>query len=83
MRRVVAFTDAAIMGVVVLLWAVFFVCVVAQVFVRYVLQFPLPWTDELARYTFIWSSFRSASVILLCSWAMSQSAAWVSRSRSS
>jgi TRAP-type C4-dicarboxylate transport system permease small subunit len=63
-RRVVAITDAAIMGVVVLLWAVFFVCVVAQVFVRYVLQFPLPWTDELARYTFIWSSFLSASVIL-------------------
>jgi TRAP-type transport system small permease protein len=64
MRRTMAITDAAIMGVVVLLWAVFFACVVAQVFVRYVLQLPLPWTDEVARYTFIWSSFLSASVIL-------------------
>ncbi len=52
------------MGVVVVLWAVFFMCVVAQVFVRYVLQLPLPWTDEVARYSFVWSSFLSASVIL-------------------
>lgn len=64
MRRLLAVTDAAIMGVVMLLWAVFFGCVVAQVFVRYVLQLPLPWTDEVARYSFIWSSFLSASVIL-------------------
>jgi len=64
MRRVMAIADAAIMAVVVVLWAVFFVCVIAQVFVRYVLQLPLPWTDEVARYTFIWSSFLSASVIL-------------------
>ncbi len=64
MRRVLAIIDAAIMGAVVVLWVVFFVCVVAQVFVRYVLQLPLPWTDEVARYTFIWSSFLSASVIL-------------------
>lgn len=64
MRRLLALTDAMIMGVVVLLWTVFFVCVVAQVFVRYVLQLPLPWTDEVARYSFIWSSFLSASVIL-------------------
>jgi TRAP-type C4-dicarboxylate transport system permease small subunit len=64
MRRVIATIDAAIMCVVVVLWALFFVCVVAQVFVRYVLELPLPWTDEVARYTFIWSSFLSASVIL-------------------
>ncbi|HEY6431131.1 MAG TPA: TRAP transporter small permease [Acetobacteraceae bacterium] len=64
MRRVLAIVDAAIMGLVVVLWAAFFLCVVAQVFVRYVLQLPLPWTDEVARYAFVWSSFLSASVIL-------------------
>ncbi len=64
MRRLLAVADAAIMGVVVLLWVTFFVCVVAQVFVRYVLQLPLPWTDEVARYSFIWSSFLAAAVIV-------------------
>ena len=29
----------------------------AQVFYRYVLTAPLPWSEELGRYIFIWMSF--------------------------
>ena len=34
----------------------------SQVFFRYVLQKPLGWTEELARFTFIWAIFFGATV---------------------
>ena len=34
-----------------------FGCVLAQVAFRYVLNDPLTWSDELARYLFVWCSF--------------------------
>jgi len=34
-----------------------FACVLAQVVFRYFLDSPLTWSDELARYLFIWCSF--------------------------
>lgn len=39
-------------------------CII-QVFTRYVLNNSLTWTDELARYTFMWSHMLGATV---CSW---------------
>lgn len=33
-----------------------------QVFWRYVLRDPPPWTDELARYVFVWITFLGAAV---------------------
>jgi len=43
---------------------VLFICIVAQVVFRYLLEFPLPWTEEVARYSFIWASFLATSVIV-------------------
>lgn len=34
-----------------------FLCVLAQVFCRYFLDDPLVWSDELARYLFVWCAF--------------------------
>ena len=34
-----------------------FACVLAQVFFRYFLGSPLTWSDELARYLFVWCAF--------------------------
>lgn len=64
LQRWLAGVDRAIMAFVALLMAGLFVCVVTQVFVRYVLERPLPWTDEVARYCFIWASFLAAAVIV-------------------
>lgn len=38
-----------------------FVTLVLQVFSRYVFNYPLAWTEELARYLFIWLVFVGAS----------------------
>jgi len=38
------------------------VIVFTQVIVRYVIRVPLPWTEEMARYLFVWLVFISASV---------------------
>jgi TRAP-type C4-dicarboxylate transport system permease small subunit len=40
------------------------VCVVLQVFYRYVLEDSLVWSDELARFCFVWSSLLAASVVV-------------------
>lgn len=37
-------------------------CVLFQVISRYVLSMPLPWTEEAARYFFIWATFLGAAV---------------------
>ena len=34
-----------------------FACVLGQVFFRYFLDNPLTWSDELARYLFVWCAF--------------------------
>ena len=34
-----------------------FLCVLAQVLFRYFLDSPLTWSDELARYLFVWCAF--------------------------
>ena len=37
------------------------VLVFAQVFTRYVLKIPLPWSEEIARYMFLWLTWVGAS----------------------
>ncbi|MCL4761616.1 MAG: TRAP transporter small permease [Burkholderiales bacterium] len=41
----------------VVLFAAMFACVLAQVVFRYFLGSPLVWSDELARYLFVWCAF--------------------------
>jgi len=38
------------------------VVVLAGVFFRYVLEAPLPWSEELARYLMVWGASLGASV---------------------
>jgi TRAP-type C4-dicarboxylate transport system permease small subunit len=49
-------------GVVVGLMAVMVATLGIQVFWRFVLQDPPSWTEELARYTFVWITFLGAAV---------------------
>jgi len=34
-----------------------------QVLFRYILQYPLPWTEELARFTLVWVTFLGAASV--------------------
>ena len=49
--------DRVVDWVAVAAFSGMFACVLAQVFFRYFLGEPLVWSDELARYLFIWASF--------------------------
>jgi len=64
MSRLLQATDTWVLRFVALLSAVFLACVLLQVFFRYVLEESLVWSDELARYSFVWSSFLAAAVIV-------------------
>jgi TRAP-type transport system small permease protein len=48
-----------------LLYAAMMVIAFTQVFYRYVLGSPLTWTEEIARYAFVWLVFLGAAVTLL------------------
>jgi TRAP-type C4-dicarboxylate transport system permease small subunit len=61
-RTLLKLSDACFLGVAAIFSAGFFVCVVVQVFYRYVLEAPLPWTEELARYLFVWAAMLAAAV---------------------
>jgi len=51
--------------VVTIVVSVFLVVVVfCQVFFRYALNSPLAWSEELARFTFVWLVFISAALVL-------------------
>lgn len=60
--RFLKFTDMLFLSVAAAASAGFFLCVLAQVFYRYVLEAPLPWTEELARYLFVWTAMLAAAV---------------------
>jgi TRAP-type C4-dicarboxylate transport system permease small subunit len=55
---VLGWVEMAILGLFV---TVMFAVVFGQVFFRYVLNQPSPWTEELARYLFIWISMIGAA----------------------
>lgn len=44
-------------GVLVLLMAAMSLLIVAQIFMRYVMQASLTWSEELARYLFVWATY--------------------------
>ncbi len=48
--------------VVVLMFAIMSVVVFAQVFYRFVLEAPLTWSEEVARYLMVWITFLGASL---------------------
>ncbi|MBI2456019.1 MAG: TRAP transporter large permease subunit [candidate division NC10 bacterium] len=58
------FFDTLLPGLAGILTGVMTVVVFLQVLGRYVFQYPLPWSEELARYLFIWSSLLGAAIAL-------------------
>lgn len=54
--------DRILFGTIALLLAAMVADVTIQVFFRYVIQDPPTWTEELARYLFIWQIFLAAGV---------------------
>ena len=64
LARLTAALDRYVCWVCVGLLAVIFVIMVLQVTCRYVLGSPLVWSEELARYLYIWVCFLGAPVAL-------------------
>lgn len=50
-------------GAAIVLLCTLFALIIAQVFSRYVLGSPLSWTEELARFVFIWFTFTAAAFV--------------------
>ena len=55
--EITGWLDSLAKWVSILLIALMAAVVVVQVVARYVMRNPFPWTEELARYLMIWSSF--------------------------
>jgi TRAP-type transport system small permease protein len=64
LRRLTAALDRCICWVCIALLAVIFVVMVLQVTCRYVLGSPLVWSEEVARYLYIWTCFLGAPIAL-------------------
>jgi TRAP-type C4-dicarboxylate transport system permease small subunit len=57
MQRLAAGAARAVDALAIATFAAMFACVLAQVVFRYFLGSPLVWSDELARYLFVWCAF--------------------------
>jgi len=54
--------DRVLRGLLALLLGVLTVCVFLQVLVRFVFKYPLPWTEEVARLSFVYCVFVGATL---------------------
>lgn len=61
-RHALRWSDRIVLTTAAALSAVYLGAIAVQVFYRYVLEIPSPWTEEMARYLFIWSAFLAAAV---------------------
>ncbi len=64
MERLIRVLDALMKWGIIAFTAVMTVTCSLQVFSRYLLPHPFSWTEELARYTFIWWSFLGAAYVV-------------------
>lgn len=64
MRQVLGEVERVFLWAGITLAAAMLVTVCLQVFSRYVLQSPLPWTEEVGRYLFVWASFLGSAVLV-------------------
>ena len=60
--RIWSLVERLVLAALVLLFAAMVVACTAQVIWRYLFNDPLVWSEELARYLFIWISYLSAWV---------------------
>jgi TRAP-type C4-dicarboxylate transport system permease small subunit len=56
--------DGVIRWIIIGLMFVMTIIVFAQIFFRYVFNVPLGWSEELARFAFVWVSFMGASALM-------------------
>ncbi len=63
-RHVLRGTEMLYLSLSALCTAGFLVVVSLQVFCRFVLEIPLVWTEEAARYLFVWGAFLGAAVAI-------------------
>lgn len=64
LARLTATLDRVVCGACVALFMAILVTMVLQVSFRYALNTPLVWTEELARYLYIWACYLGAPVAL-------------------
>jgi TRAP-type C4-dicarboxylate transport system permease small subunit len=64
LARLTATLDSCVSWVCIALLAGIFVTMVLQVVCRYVLGSPLVWSEELARYLYIWTCYLGAPIAL-------------------
>lgn len=64
LRRLTARLDRAVSAVAVACFAAILVVMVLQIAFRYALNAPLVWTEELARYLYIWACWLGAPIAL-------------------
>ena len=64
LKRVSNAVNATVSYVGISLFAVLIIACVSQVFFRFVLNHSLSWTEELARYCFIWMHLIGASLLI-------------------
>jgi TRAP-type C4-dicarboxylate transport system permease small subunit len=68
MKDVLATLQRVLQGlvrwIVIVLMGIMTVLVSAQIISRYVFNFPLGWTEEMARFSFVWVSFLGASALM-------------------
>jgi TRAP-type transport system small permease protein len=64
LRRLTAGLDRLTCAACVVLFGAIFVTMIAQILCRYVVNAPLVWTEELARYLYIWAVYLGAAVAL-------------------
>ena len=62
MRTLLKWSDRLFLGVASIFAAGYFLCVIIQVLYRYVLEMPISWTEETARYLFVWAAILGAAV---------------------
>jgi len=63
-RQLLKWADGLVLVVVNLFLAGLLIIVLLQVFFRYVLAYPLPWTEEVGVYLFVWASFLAAALVV-------------------
>jgi TRAP-type C4-dicarboxylate transport system permease small subunit len=64
LKRLTASSDWIACKVCIALFMAIFITMVLQIFFRYVFSAPLTWTEELARYLYIWACWCGAPVAM-------------------
>lgn len=64
MKRLIRILDISLKGGLILTTILMIVACTLQVLTRFILPHPLSWTEELARYSFIWWSFIGAAYVV-------------------